>query len=101
MNVNVKITLNDEQRNALYRRISGKNVKRLISRAEVNQLVQDFIASQLSGGFVGNEPEAPDIQESINTADLSDADIAEMLMQNKLLHSRCNRLQHKLDKEAA
>ena len=96
MNVNVKITLSDEQRNVMYRRISGKNVKRLISRAEVSQLVQDFIASQLSGTFV-NEPEAPDIQEAVNTAELSDADITETLMQNKLLHSRCNRLQHKLD----
>ena len=95
MNVNVKITLSDEQRNVMYRRISGKNVKRLISRAEVNQLVQDFIASQLSGTF--NEPEAPDTQESINTAEFSDADITETLMQNKMLHSRCNRLQHKLD----
>ena len=49
MNVNVKISLTDEERNTLYRRITGKDVKRMISRKEVCELVQQHIDDLLEG----------------------------------------------------
>lgn len=47
MNVNVKLSLTDEERNTMYRNMTGKDVKRMVSRAEVNEFVQGCIAGML------------------------------------------------------
>lgn len=48
MKTNVSVVLTDEQRNALACRVSGKSVKRLITRREVNELVAGFFDAMLS-----------------------------------------------------
>ena len=43
MNTNIRITLTDAQRNVLKRRLTGKDTKAMISRAELNELVQGYV----------------------------------------------------------
>lgn len=50
MNVNVKVALTDEQRNVMYRNLTGKDVKRMVSRREVNDFVQGCIDAVLQPG---------------------------------------------------
>jgi len=96
MNVNVKISLTDEERNTLYRRMTGKDVKRLISRKEVCELVNEYIAVLLSTqepeAYRGNDygDDEPD-QADMNFC--SD----DCCRTNTLLRQRMNRLQHRLD----
>ena len=40
MKVNVKLSLSDEERNIMAVNISGKDSKRMVTRAEVNEFVQ-------------------------------------------------------------
>lgn len=47
MNVNIKLTLTDDQRNLIKRKLTGKNIKSMASRKEVNELVEGFIAATL------------------------------------------------------
>lgn len=89
MNVNCKVSLTDEQRNLLYRRITGKDVKRLISRKEVCELVDDYIATLLNGS---SEPE-PDQAE----IEFPEGGHVDCCRANTLLLTRINRLQHRLD----
>ena len=93
MNVNVKLSLTDEQRNVLKRRLTGKDVKAMISRKEVNELVQDFIASLLTGD-APETPEAPADEQLDLTFNGGHDDCCKA---NKLLLTRINRLQHALD----
>ena len=48
MNVNIKLTLSDQDRNMIARKIAGKDIKRLCSRAEVVDLVNGFMAGYLT-----------------------------------------------------
>jgi hypothetical protein len=48
MNVNVKLTLSDSDRNLIARKLSGKNIKRLCSRADVVEMVNGFMAGCLN-----------------------------------------------------
>lgn len=43
----VKVTLSDQQRNEIARKLDGKNCKRMISRKEVNSLVAGFMEGLL------------------------------------------------------
>jgi ribosomal protein S11 len=49
VNVNVKITLTDEQRNAIACKLAGKQVARLATRADINALCQQAIEDLLAG----------------------------------------------------
>lgn len=49
MNVNCKVSLTDEQRNTFFRRLSGKDSKGMVSRADVNKFVNDRIEKFLNG----------------------------------------------------
>jgi hypothetical protein len=48
MNVNIKLTLSDQERNLIARKIAGKDIKRLCSRADVNELVKGFMIGYLT-----------------------------------------------------
>lgn len=48
MNVNIKISITDPERNLIARKLDGKNIKRMISRKEVNELVAGFMEGLLS-----------------------------------------------------
>jgi hypothetical protein len=93
MNVNVKISMTDEQRNVMFRRLTGKNGKGMVSRADVNLWVKEQLERFLANGSAeiveeSNEP------ISIN---IEDVDVGEVITQNQLLQSRVNRLQFLLD----
>lgn len=47
MNVNIKLSLTDRERNLLKRKMVGKDVKALATRADVNQMVNGFMQSML------------------------------------------------------
>lgn len=49
MNVNCKVSLTDEQRVIMYQRLTGKNGKGMVSRADVNTFVKDRIEKFLNG----------------------------------------------------
>ena len=55
MNVNVKLSLTDEQRNVMYRNMTGKDVKRMVSRAEVNEFVRGCLAAVVEDAPVDGE----------------------------------------------
>lgn len=96
MNVNCKLTLTDEERNVMFRRLTGKNGKGMVSRAEVNQWVKDKLQSFLSIGSPSTEQVEPEV-ELLTLADLENIDVEEVMQQNKLLQTRINILQHRLD----
>jgi len=48
MNVNIKLSLSDEERNLIARKIAGKDIKRLCSRADVVEMVNGFMAGFLT-----------------------------------------------------
>jgi hypothetical protein len=118
MNTNIKISLTDEQRNILYQRMTGKNVKRMISRAEVNQLVHEYIEMLLTKGYptfrvagnptlvededggwdMGFNPHYAEIELSPEPTDLADDEYSMIVKQNRLLLRRVNLLQARLDK---
>ena len=111
MNVNVKISLTDEQRNTLYRNANGNPpTKRMITRAEVNELVSDFIESMLNqpGVIVAKVvphtfAAAPEQIEQSNPSMygrsiMDHPDVKEEANRiNAALLNRINRLQHMLD----
>jgi hypothetical protein len=89
VNVNVKITLTDEQRAALHQKFYGK--KGLISRRDVSAICQAAITDMLLGRNV--------VQESI---DFEPEQVTEFCSDdcckaNALLLNRINVLQHSLD----
>lgn len=100
MNVNVKVTLTDEERNVMFRRLTGKNGKGMVSRAEVNQWVKDKIQNFLSLGSPSTErvEEIEEINLTDNDVDnMETGEIEWVMRQNKLLTTRVNRLQHLID----
>ena len=107
MNINCKLTLTDEQRNILKRRITGKDVKAMVSRKEVCELVNEYVQMLLTEGspvltatshleLHDGELESVVDQLSIEFEE-GDDDFAMVVKQNKLLLTRCNRLQHIVD----
>jgi len=101
MNVNCKLSLTDEQRNTMFRRLTGKTGKGMVSRADVNNWVKDHLQSFLSLG----SPTTEQVEE-VETVRLTDeefdnleqGEIEWIIEQNKLLTTRVNRLQFMLDK---
>lgn len=93
MNVNVRISLTDEQRNVLYQKITGKKVKAMITRAGVVALVNDFIDSMLTDQAVSHPEQKP---MALTMPDAHD----DCCKQNQLLLRRVNTLQHRLDTNA-
>lgn len=98
MNVNVKISISDEDRNLMFRRLTGKDTKGMVSRADVNAWVMEQLERFLRlGSPTTAQIEEIDVEEMMSTAEYSDEDISEVLKQNKLLQRRVNILQHALD----
>jgi hypothetical protein len=99
MNVNVKLSISDEDRNLMSRRLTGKDSKKMVSRAEVNNWVKDQLEKFLRLGSPATEKvnEAITEREQIDFADLTEQDIEDVMKQNKLLQHRINVLQHRLD----
>jgi hypothetical protein len=62
MNTNIKITLTDEQRNHIKNLIDGKTSAKLVSRAEVSNLVQMFVDNLIESKQPNTEAV---VQESI------------------------------------
>lgn len=104
MNVNVKISLTDEERNIMHRRLTGKNTKGMVSRADVNQWVKTELERFLTLGSPTTETiEEPNIEEIRLTQEqideLEPGEIEEVIKQNRLLTTRVNRLQYMLDRK--
>ncbi len=100
MNGNFKYTLTDEQRNQLYINLTGKNTKGMVSRADVCRLLQEALDEALKVYRPAPKPEYQGADVSYVIEDeISDGevDVDLVMKQNKLLHSRVNRLQHLLD----
>lgn len=103
MNVNCKLTLTDEQRNTMFRRLTGKATKGMVSRADVCNWVNEQLERFLTLGSPETEQIGDKIadamQDSISYSEtnIDDIDVAEVLRQNELLLSRINVLQHRLD----
>ena len=107
MNVNVKISISDEDRNIMFRRLTGKDTKGMVSRADVNEWVKEKLESFLRLGSPTTEnaslletametDERQAIRDAIDEGDL-EAALEEATKQNELLLTRVNQLQHKLD----
>ena len=96
MNVNVRVSLTDEQRNILKKRLTGKDVKAMVTRAEVNELVYAHIHSLLNEPLAFEHTFAPVVEE-IELSNPPSRCSDECCRQNELLLARINRLQHKLD----
>lgn len=47
MNLNVKLSITDADRNVIARKMAGKNIKRLASRSDIVELVNGFITGYL------------------------------------------------------
>jgi hypothetical protein len=96
MNVNVKLSLSDDERRRLASCLAGKPVKRLATRADVNQLVRDLLSASMSGAPAPRET-APAPEPGIESPADDDFCSEECCRQNRLLTSRVNVLQHRLD----
>jgi len=95
MNVNIKVTLTDDERNTMFRRLTGKSTKGMVSRADVNAWVKEKLERFLTVGSPTTEP-VEEI-EPINIDDFTTQDIEDVMKRNELLQSRVNRLQFLLD----
>lgn len=106
MNVNVKISISDENRRKIHENFYGGK-KGMISRKDVNAICQAAITDWLMGRNSGPEVEAKAEEEfadqlrSDELFDMGNGELVEALIeaekQNKLLTTRVNQLQHKLD----
>ncbi len=105
MNVNVKISISDEDRNVMFRRLTGKNTKGMVSRADVNEWVKEQLENFLRLGSPTTEQigdavadaMADSISDNVRIEDYTREEIEEIVKQNKLLLTRVNILQHRLD----
>lgn len=98
MNVNCKVSLTDEERNVMYRRLTGKNGKGMVSRMEVNNWVKDKIQNFLSLGSPSTEFVCGSSETIPKKVQSTDGEEVEWVMkQNRLLTSRVNQLQHLID----
>ncbi len=102
MIVNVKLNLNDQQLNLIARKLSGKNIKRTATRAEVNNLVSDFIASY-SANNSSSEPGVIEVEAVphvfgpvLDPIELSNPSTDQQVA---LLQRRVNILQYALDRQ--
>lgn len=103
MNVNVKLSLSDDERRALACYLAGKPVKRLATRADVNRLVTELLSTALRSRPV--DTPIPDTPISGNQESIPDTPIPEpqgfcsddCCKANELLLHRVNVLQHRLD----
>ena len=57
MNVNIKISMSDEDRNIMAMNLTGKISKRMVTRAEVNQFVQGCLDSITDSINIGSPRE--------------------------------------------
>lgn len=94
MNVNVKVTLTDEERNVMHNRLTGTLSKKMVSRADVNEFVKAKIERFLQVGSPTTEAVKDEVIADI---DYVNCDVKEIVKQNKLLLNRVNVLQHRLD----
>lgn len=118
MNGNFKYSMTDEQRNRLKRKLTGKSVKGLASRGDVCALLQKELDRLIGNGQIGDkvadamadcipphmraEPEPiPQAQLDFTAEDYTPAEVAEVIKQNKLLLTRINILQYRLDLSVA
>lgn len=101
MNVNVKISITDEDRNLMFRRLTGKDTKGMVSRADVNTWVNEQLERFLRVGSPTTErvEEVVEEREPINFADLTEQDIEDVLRQNELLLKRVNDQQNFIDRK--
>jgi hypothetical protein len=106
MNVNVKLSISDEDRNLMSRRLTGKDSKKMVSRAEVNVWVKEQLEKFLRLGsptteqvddLVDDSPDEPFFDDPDYASDLSERDIEDVMKRNELLQHRVNVLQHRLD----
>lgn len=102
MNVNVKLSLDDDQRRRLASYIAGKPVKRLATRGDVNAIVQELLQSALKGRSPAPRDHDP-YDDLVASGGLPEAQPPvtacsdECCLQNRLLLDRVNVLQGKLD----
>lgn len=106
MNVNCKLSLTDEQRNTMHNRLTGKSTKKMVSRAEVCNWVNEQLERFLTLGSPttetvndrgSNQYANPEPTMDFSDLDIEDIDVAEVMKQNELLLTRVNRLQYILD----
>lgn len=100
MNVNVKLSLTDEERNVMFRRLTGKSTKGMVSRADVNEWVKKELEKFLTLGSPTTE-RVEEVIEPINFADLTEKDIEDVILQNELLLKRVNDQQNFIDRKLA
>lgn len=102
MIINVKLNLDDQQLNQIARRLSGKNIKRTATRAEVNNLVNDFIVTYAASKSTPGVIEAVAVPHQFSAApdpiELSNPSTDQQVV---LLQRRVNILQHALDRQVA
>ena len=98
MIINVKLNLDDRQLNEIARKLTGKNIQRTATRAEVNNLVNDFIASYTTNKSEPGVIEAVAVPHQFSAApdpiELSNPSTDQQVV---LLQRRVNILQHALD----
>ena len=94
MNVNIKLSLTDEERNVMFRRLTGKSGKGMVSRADVNNWVKEQLERFLTLGSPTTEKVK--VEQTMDFTDI-DINVAEVMKQNELLTTRVNRLQFLLD----
>lgn len=101
MNVNCKLSLTDEQRNQMHNRLTGTATKKMVSRADVNNWVKDHLDRFLQVGSPTTEPEVETVRLTDEEFDnLEQGEIEYIIEQNKLLHTRINKLQFTLDRRS-
>jgi len=99
MNVNVKLSISDEDRNLMSKRLTGKDTKKMVSRAEVNEWVKGQLETFLRLGSPASTRVTEEIKEDFEEIDMDNIDVEEVMRQNKLLLNRVNVLQFALDKK--
>jgi hypothetical protein len=100
MNVNVKISISDEDRNLMFRRLTGKDTKGMVSRADVNTWVKEQLERFLTVGSPTTERvEEIEEREPINIDDFTQQDIEDVIKQNELLLKRVNEQQNFIDRK--
>lgn len=112
MNLNCKLSLTDEQRNAIKRHLTGKDVKAMATRAEVCELVQELLEPFLTAPPKSHERKKAERAKRKRAAfPVGMTDVPphrpnppafaeghdDCCKANELLQRRVNVLQHRLD----
>ena len=100
MNVNVKVSLTDEQRRTIHENFYGK--KGMVSRKDVNDICQTAVTDMLMKKQIGDKvadamKESISYDEPMEELDYVNCDVKELVKQNVLLLTRLNRLQYMID----